>query len=56
MGEESKLPKNLYGSNRPPSDDRKEPNVHEGHSPEEIDEEDLKRLREAEKTTKKPDK
>ncbi|HEY3782594.1 MAG TPA: hypothetical protein VGL56_16040 [Fimbriimonadaceae bacterium] len=55
MDEESKLPKNLYGSNRPASDDNHEPNVHDTHSPEEVDEADLKRLKEAKTISKKSD-
>jgi hypothetical protein len=55
MDEESNLPKNLYGSNRPASDDNKQPNVHDNHSPEEVDEEDLKRLKEPQKAPEKSD-
>jgi hypothetical protein len=55
MDEESKVPKNLYGSNRPSSDDNNQPNVHDTESPEEVDEEDLRSLKESKGTAKKSD-
>ena len=46
---------NLYGSNRPESEDSGEPNVHDLYAPEELDEEDLRRFEEEQANAKKAD-
>jgi hypothetical protein len=37
MSEDRKLDRNVYGSNKPASEDRPEPNIRDTHSPEQID-------------------